>query len=42
MKNKIIAFGLLAITIISMASCTATRSKYGCPMNTERNSKWRG
>jgi hypothetical protein len=41
MKNKIIAFSLLAITVISLSSCAASRSKYGCPMS-QGNGKFKG
>jgi hypothetical protein len=33
MKNKFLAIALLTITIISLSSCAASRSKYGCPMS---------
>ncbi|WP_262707868.1 MULTISPECIES: hypothetical protein [Chitinophagaceae] len=32
MKSKLLAFALLTITVISLSSCAASRSKYGCPM----------
>jgi len=31
MKNKLIAFILLVITVAGLSSCAASRSKYGCP-----------
>lgn len=41
MKNKILAFGLLVITAISLSSCAASRPKYGCPM-TQGTGKFKG
>jgi hypothetical protein len=31
MKNKISALILLLVSIITLTSCYASRSKYGCP-----------
>jgi hypothetical protein len=31
MKNKLIAASLLTVMVISLSSCFASRSKYGCP-----------
>jgi hypothetical protein len=33
MRNKLSAFLLLTITAVSLSSCFASRSKYGCPGN---------
>lgn len=33
MKNKILAFCLLAVTVAGLSSCVAARPKYGCPMS---------
>ncbi|HEU0064567.1 MAG TPA: hypothetical protein VFQ58_06030 [Flavisolibacter sp.] len=31
MKNKLIAFTLLIITVVTISSCYSTRNQYGCP-----------
>jgi hypothetical protein len=31
MKNKLVAFALVALTITMLSSCFSSRSKYGCP-----------
>lgn len=31
MKNKFTAVLLLGITIVTLSSCAASRSRYGCP-----------
>lgn len=41
MKNKIVAIILLATTAVTMSSCFASRSKYGCPGNPTANTRFR-
>ncbi len=42
MKNKILALTMLALTAIAISSCYSSRKGYGCPMNTQSSSRFRG
>ncbi len=41
MKNKILAIVFITITAVSLSSCAASRSKYGCPGNPTASSRFR-
>jgi len=42
MKNKFLALIMLALTAIAISSCYSSRKGYGCPMNTQGNTRFRG